>query len=69
MDQEFSNFKQSLEYMNLTELTFNEFKLIEEINYLNYKLEAVKEKLDSFKPKNVELGVSSVESEEVVKYG
>ena len=69
MDQEFSNFKQSLEYMNLTELTFNEFKLIEEITFLNSKLEAVKEKLDSFKPKNVELGVSSVESEEVVKYG
>ena len=69
MDQEFLNFKKSLEYMDSTELHIEKSTLNETILKYNMKLKAVEEQiLLVSKSKNVELGVSSVESEEVVKF-
>ena len=69
MDQEFLNFKKSLEYMDSTELHIEKSTLNETILKYNMKLKAVEEQILLIsKSKNVELGVSSVESEEVVKF-
>lgn len=68
MDQEFSNYKIFLLELSNDELIDKKNLLETEISNLAYKIELINELLNSSKPKNVEFGVSSVESEEVVKF-
>ena len=69
MDQEFSNYKDHLLNLSKNELINKKNHLETEILNLNYKVQIIHEVLNSLdKPKNVELGVSSVDTEEVVKF-